>query len=35
VHCAAKVDVVGPYAEFEQVNVGGTRALLAPASTGE
>jgi nucleoside-diphosphate-sugar epimerase len=28
VHCAAKVDVVGPYAEFEQVNVGGTRALL-------
>lgn len=29
VHCAAKVDVVGPYAEFERVNVGGTRAVVA------
>jgi 2-alkyl-3-oxoalkanoate reductase len=29
VHCAAKVDVVGPYAEYERVNVGGTRAVVA------
>ena len=28
VHCAAKVDVVGPYAEFDRVNVGGTRAVV-------
>jgi nucleoside-diphosphate-sugar epimerase len=29
VHCAAKVDVVGAYAEYESVNVGGTRSVVA------
>jgi nucleoside-diphosphate-sugar epimerase len=29
VHCAAKVDVVGQHAEYEAVNVGGTRAVVA------
>lgn len=28
VHLAAKVNVVGPWAEYERINVGGTRALL-------
>ncbi len=28
-HLAAKVDVVGPWADFDRVNVGGTRALVA------
>lgn len=28
VHLAAKVDVVGPWAEYETVNVGGTRAVV-------
>jgi nucleoside-diphosphate-sugar epimerase len=27
-HLAAKVDVVGPWAEYEQTNVGGTRAVV-------
>ncbi len=31
VHLAAKVSVTGPWAEFERVNVQGTRALLAAA----
>lgn len=31
VHLAAKVNVVGPWAEYERINVGGTRALLAAA----
>jgi len=29
VHCAAKVDVVGPWAEYERANVIGTRTVLA------
>jgi nucleoside-diphosphate-sugar epimerase len=31
VHLAAKVDVVGPWREYERTNVAGTRALLAAA----
>ncbi|MEO6503667.1 MAG: NAD(P)-dependent oxidoreductase, partial [Jatrophihabitantaceae bacterium] len=27
-HLAAKVDVVGPWAEYERVNVGGTSAVI-------
>ena len=30
VHLAAKVDVVGPWAEYERANVGGTRAVSRP-----
>jgi len=29
VHAAAKVDVVGPWREFERINVAGTRAIVA------
>lgn len=32
VHLAAKVTITGPYAEFEAVNVGGTRLLLDEAA---
>ena len=32
VHLAAKVDVVGPWPDYERTNVGGTRALLAAAA---
>lgn len=31
VHLAAKVDVVGPWADYERTNVGGTATLLAAA----
>jgi 2-alkyl-3-oxoalkanoate reductase len=34
VHCAAKVDVVGRYEEFERVNVGGTHAVVAACRAG-
>ena len=34
IHCAAKVSINGPRAEFERVNVEGTRALLASARRG-
>ena len=29
VHLAAKVDVVGPWADFERINIGGTAAVVA------
>jgi nucleoside-diphosphate-sugar epimerase len=32
VHLAARVSMVGPWAEFERVNVGGTRAVLDAAA---
>lgn len=31
VHLAAKVNVVGPWAEYERINIGGTRTLLDAA----
>jgi nucleoside-diphosphate-sugar epimerase len=31
VHLAARVSMVGPWAEFERINVGGTRTVLAKA----
>jgi len=33
-HLAAKVDVVGPWAEFERVNVAGTRSVIAASRAG-
>ncbi|MET0788620.1 MAG: NAD-dependent epimerase/dehydratase family protein [Cellulomonas sp.] len=33
VHLAAKVTITGPYPEFEAVNVGGTRLMLAEAAS--
>ncbi len=35
IHLAAKVDVVGAWRDFERVNVGGTRAVLAGAAAAE
>ena len=35
VHCAAKVDVVGPWDEYERVNVVGTRAVIAACRAAE
>ncbi|TFC52471.1 MULTISPECIES: NAD(P)-dependent oxidoreductase [unclassified Cryobacterium] len=35
VHLAAKVSLAGPPAEFETVNVGGTRTLIAAARTAD
>ncbi len=34
VHLAAKVDVVGPWAEYERVNVGGTSAVIEACRRG-
>jgi len=35
VHCAAKVDVVGPWDEYERVNVVGTRTVIAACRAAE
>jgi nucleoside-diphosphate-sugar epimerase len=35
IHAAAKVDVVGPWREFERANIDGTRAIVAACLAGD